>query len=90
MHQTDAHLFFLVPMLIYVFCSLFLDPIPRDPPGHNVPTKATTNGTMCANGALGTEGPEAPETDASGTGRMRKPLERNGSTQNHAVHLERR
>ncbi|XP_016925586.1 b(0,+)-type amino acid transporter 1 isoform X1 [Drosophila suzukii] len=58
--------------------------------GHNVPTKATTNGTMCANGALGTEGPEAPETDASGTGRMRKPLERNGSTQNHAVHLERR
>ncbi|XP_017111656.1 b(0,+)-type amino acid transporter 1 isoform X1 [Drosophila elegans] len=58
--------------------------------GHNVPTKATSNGTMCANGALGTEGPEAPETDASGTGRMRKPLERNGSTQNHVVHLERR
>ncbi|XP_016995269.1 b(0,+)-type amino acid transporter 1 isoform X1 [Drosophila takahashii] len=58
--------------------------------GHNVPTKATTNGTMCANGSLGTEGPEAPETDASGTGRMRKPLERNGSTQNHVVHLERR
>ncbi|XP_016951969.1 b(0,+)-type amino acid transporter 1 isoform X2 [Drosophila biarmipes] len=58
--------------------------------GHNVSTKATTNGTMCANGAPGTEGPEAPETDASGTGRMRKPLERNGSTQNHVVHLERR
>ncbi|XP_020818656.1 b(0,+)-type amino acid transporter 1 isoform X3 [Drosophila serrata] len=58
--------------------------------GHNVPTKATSNGTMCANGSLGTEGPEATETDASGTGRMRKPLERNGSTQNHVVHLERR
>ncbi|KAH8344769.1 hypothetical protein KR067_006840 [Drosophila pandora] len=58
--------------------------------GHNVPTKATSNGTMCANGSLGTEGPEAPETDTSGTGRMRKPLERNGSAQNHTVHLERR
>lgn len=39
-----------------------------DPAGHNVPTKATSNGTMCANGSLGTEGPEATETDASGTG----------------------
>ncbi|XP_017155815.1 b(0,+)-type amino acid transporter 1 isoform X1 [Drosophila miranda] len=58
--------------------------------GHNVPTKAANNGTMCANGTLGTEGPEATETDSSGTGRMRKPLERNGSTQNDAVHLERR
>ncbi|XP_064554379.1 uncharacterized protein LOC135439566, partial [Drosophila montana] len=55
--------------------------------GHNVPTKATSNGTLCANG---TEGPEATETDSSGTGRMRKPLERNGSTQNDTVHLERR
>ncbi|XP_022208454.1 b(0,+)-type amino acid transporter 1 isoform X1 [Drosophila obscura] len=61
-----------------------------DNTGHNVPTKATNNGTMCANGSLGTEGPEATETDSSGTGRMRKPLERNGSTQNDAVHLERR
>ncbi|KAH8394071.1 hypothetical protein KR215_002222 [Drosophila sulfurigaster] len=60
--------------------------------GHNVPTKATSNGTgtMCTNGSLGTEGPEATETDSSGTGRMRKPLERNGSTQNDTVHLERR
>ncbi|XP_001354814.1 b(0,+)-type amino acid transporter 1 isoform X1 [Drosophila persimilis] len=58
--------------------------------GHNVPTKAANNGTMCANGTIGTEGPEATETDSSGTGRMRKPLERNGSTQNDAVHLERR
>ncbi|BFG01493.1 b(0-+)-type amino acid transporter 1 [Drosophila madeirensis] len=58
--------------------------------GHNVPTKAANNGTMCANGSLGAEGPEATETDSSGTGRMRKPLERNGSTQNDAVHLERR
>lgn len=58
--------------------------------GHNVPTKATSNGTMCANGSLGTEGPEATETDSSGTGRMRKSLERNGSTQNDTVHLERR
>ncbi|KAH8385786.1 hypothetical protein KR093_000352 [Drosophila rubida] len=60
--------------------------------GHNVPTKATSNGAraMCANGSLGTEGPEATETDSSGTGRMRKPLERNGSTQNDTVHLERR
>lgn len=58
--------------------------------GHNVPTKATSNGTMCANGSLGTEGPEATETDSSGTGGMRKSLERNGSTQNDTVHLERR
>ncbi|KRG07389.1 b(0,+)-type amino acid transporter 1 isoform X2 [Drosophila mojavensis] len=58
--------------------------------GHNVSSKATSNGTMCANGSFGTEGPEATETDSSGTGRMRKPLERNGSTQNDTVHLERR
>ncbi|XP_068141343.1 b(0,+)-type amino acid transporter 1 isoform X1 [Drosophila tropicalis] len=59
--------------------------------GHNVPTKATcNNGTMCANGSVGTEGPEATETDTSGTGRLRKPLERNGSTTNDTVHLERR
>ncbi|KRG00388.1 uncharacterized protein Dwil_GK18491, isoform B [Drosophila willistoni] len=59
--------------------------------GHNVPTKATcNNGTMCANGSVGTEGPEATETDTSGTGRLRKPLERNGSTPNDTVHLERR
>ncbi|XP_037937992.1 b(0,+)-type amino acid transporter 1 isoform X2 [Teleopsis dalmanni] len=58
--------------------------------GHNVPIKATSNGSTCANGSLGPEGPEATETDSSGSGRMRKSLERKGSAPNDAIHLQRR
>uniref|UniRef100_W8BZ65 b(0,+)-type amino acid transporter 1 n=2 Tax=Ceratitis capitata TaxID=7213 RepID=W8BZ65_CERCA len=57
--------------------------------GHNVPNKVTSNGTTSANGSFGAEGPET-ETDSSGTGGMRKSLERKGSAPNDAVHLQRR
>lgn len=56
-----------------------------------MPNKATLNGgTTCTNGSIGPEGPEATETDSSGTGGMRKSLERKGSAPNDAVHLQRR
>ncbi|XP_073832132.1 L-type amino acid transporter sobremesa isoform X1 [Musca autumnalis] len=59
--------------------------------GQSVPNKATLNGgTACTNGSIGPEGPEATETDSSGTGGMRKSLERKGSAPNDAVHLQRR
>ncbi|XP_013098652.1 b(0,+)-type amino acid transporter 1 isoform X3 [Stomoxys calcitrans] len=59
--------------------------------GQSVPNKATLNGgTTCTNGSIGPEGPEATETDSSGTGGMRKSLERKGSAPNDAVHLQRR
>ncbi|TMW43687.1 hypothetical protein DOY81_011233 [Sarcophaga bullata] len=58
--------------------------------GQNVPNKATLNGSTCTNGSVGPEGPETTETDSSGTGGMRKSLERKGSTPNDAVHLQRR
>ncbi|KNC27406.1 hypothetical protein FF38_06501 [Lucilia cuprina] len=58
--------------------------------GQHVPNKATLNGSTCTNGSIGPEGPETTETDSSGTGGMRKSLERKGSTPNDAVHLQRR
>lgn len=58
--------------------------------GQHVPNKATLNGSTCTNGSIGPEGPETTETDSSGTGGMRKSLERKGSAPNDAVHLQRR
>lgn len=58
--------------------------------GHNVPIKTSTNGSTGINGYFGTEGPEATETDSSGTGRMRKSLEGTGTAPNDAIHLQRR
>lgn len=57
-----------------------------------MPIKNTINGSTYTNGHVGaTEGgPETTETDPSGTGRMRKSMERNGSTQNDSIHLKRR
>ncbi|KAL9884087.1 b(0,+)-type amino acid transporter 1 isoform X1 [Glossina fuscipes] len=58
--------------------------------GQNVSSKVTSNGSACANGSFGAEGPETTETDSSGTGGVRKSLERNGSATNDAIHLQRR
>ncbi|KAL9878994.1 L-type amino acid transporter sobremesa isoform 2-T5 [Glossina fuscipes fuscipes] len=58
--------------------------------GQNVSSKVTSNGSACANGSFGAEGPETTETDSSGTGGVRKSLERNGSAANDAIHLQRR
>lgn len=56
-----------------------------------MPSKVSSNGSACANGVVGaTDGPETPETDSSGTGGMRKSLERNGTTPNDPIHLQRR
>lgn len=55
-----------------------------------MPIKVTSNGSTYTNGSIGSEGPEATETDSSGTGGMRQPLERKGSAPNNAVHLQRR
>ncbi|XP_055909911.1 b(0,+)-type amino acid transporter 1 isoform X1 [Eupeodes corollae] len=58
--------------------------------GNNVPIKAAANGSTGINGYFGTEGPEATETDSSGTGGMRKSLEGKGTAPNDAIHLQRR
>lgn len=55
-----------------------------------MPSKATSNGTTCSNGSFGAEGPEATETDSSGTGGMRQSMERKGSAPHDAIHLQRR
>lgn len=61
--------------------------------GH-VPVRDTSkhieDGTASSNGDIGRGTAETTETDSSGTGGLREPLEGSGSTPDNAVHLKRR
>lgn len=88
---TRDNLTAIVIIIIMCICTYLSFSPPLSLSGHHVPNKDSAKQySPNGDGFRSREDTEAAETDSSGTGRLRDPLEENGTKANDLVHLKRR